>query len=165
MKKELLLSAILLAGAFSLKAQMLSPEVVASAGDYYANSAGQLSWTAGESMVETFTAGSNILTQGFQQPVNVFTTTVHHANTWAEIKAYPNPTYNVINLCFPKATQGLVNAEISDVTGKVVYAEAINPKDGLVKIDLSAFENGMYLLELSNSSGQDQTILRIQKTN
>ncbi|MBN2174518.1 MAG: hypothetical protein JW731_10310, partial [Bacteroidales bacterium] len=61
---------ILLLSAFPFFAfaQSVSPEVIASAGDYFENSTGSLSWTLGEVMNETFSNGSNILTQGFQQP-------------------------------------------------------------------------------------------------
>jgi len=53
-------------GVFS---QTLSPEVNASAGDYYTNANGSLSVTIGETVIETFIGTSAILTQGFQQPI------------------------------------------------------------------------------------------------
>ena len=54
-----------------LMAQSVSPEVVSSAGDYYEGSNGSLSWTLGEIATETYSNGTNILTQGFQQPITV----------------------------------------------------------------------------------------------
>ncbi len=48
--------------------QTLSPEVNASAGDYYTNANGSLSVTIGETVIETFIGTNSILTQGFQQP-------------------------------------------------------------------------------------------------
>lgn len=56
---------------FMIVAQSVSPEVISSAGDYYENSNGSLSWTLGEIATETYTAGNIILTQGFQQPITV----------------------------------------------------------------------------------------------
>ena len=50
-------------------AQSISPDVVAGSGAYYSKPAGSLSWTLGELSTETYTAGNNTLTQGFQQPV------------------------------------------------------------------------------------------------
>ena len=55
-------------------AQSVSPEVVASAGDYYENANVSLSWTLGEIATETYSTGNIILTQGFQQPFGV---TIH----------------------------------------------------------------------------------------
>ncbi|RLD52070.1 MAG: hypothetical protein DRJ05_17775, partial [Bacteroidetes bacterium] len=52
-------------------AQSISPEVIASSGDYYENANASLSWTLGEIATETYSAGGTILTQGFQQPIGV----------------------------------------------------------------------------------------------
>jgi hypothetical protein len=50
-------------------AQSLSPTVIASSGGYFEGTNASLSWTLGELATETLDNGSNILTQGFQQPV------------------------------------------------------------------------------------------------
>ena len=52
-----------------MMAQSVSPEVVASAGNYFEGTGVSLSWTLGELATETFSNGSIILTQGFQQPI------------------------------------------------------------------------------------------------
>ena len=52
----------------AVSSQTLSPEVNASAGDYYTNSSGSLSVTIGETVIETYFGANGILTQGFQQP-------------------------------------------------------------------------------------------------
>lgn len=54
-----------------LMAQSVSPEVVSSAGDYYEGANASLSWTLGEISTETYDNGTNILTQGFQQPYGI----------------------------------------------------------------------------------------------
>lgn len=54
--------------SFACGAQTLSPSVIPAMGGYYTTPSGSLSWTVGETMVQTLTDGSRILTQGFQQP-------------------------------------------------------------------------------------------------
>ena len=54
-----------------LVAQSLTPSVIASSGNYFQGSTASLSWTLGEMATETYSAGNVILTQGFQQPINV----------------------------------------------------------------------------------------------
>ncbi len=54
--------------AVNAEAQTLSPSVIPSAGGYFSAANGSLSWTLGETVTPTLTAGSNMLTQGFQQP-------------------------------------------------------------------------------------------------
>jgi hypothetical protein len=44
-----------------------SQQVIASAGDFYSNSAGMISQTIGEAVIETYASPVVILTQGFQQ--------------------------------------------------------------------------------------------------
>jgi hypothetical protein len=43
-------------------------QAVSSAGTYFENESGSISWTLGEVVIETLSAGETILTQGFQQP-------------------------------------------------------------------------------------------------
>jgi len=54
--------------SMALRAQSLSPTVMATSGDYYSGANVTLSWTLGELATETLYGGNNILTQGFQQP-------------------------------------------------------------------------------------------------
>ncbi|OQX74286.1 MAG: hypothetical protein B6D61_11720 [Bacteroidetes bacterium 4484_249] len=57
--------------SLTVAAQSTSPDVIASSGEYYENANNSISYTLGEIAVETYSNGSNILTQGFQQPVSV----------------------------------------------------------------------------------------------
>ncbi len=70
MKKPQLLL-IALCFPFFVNAQSVSPQVVASGGDYFEGSSVSLSWTLGEIATETLSNGNIILTQGFQQPIPV----------------------------------------------------------------------------------------------
>ncbi|MCD4683421.1 MAG: hypothetical protein K8R86_09085, partial [Bacteroidales bacterium] len=70
MKNIKVLFIALLIPAFMM-AQSVSPEVVSSAGDYFEGTNASLSWTLGEIATETYSNGTNILTQGFQQPITV----------------------------------------------------------------------------------------------
>jgi hypothetical protein len=54
-----------------INAQTLSPQVIASAGGYQSNASASLSFTIGETVIQTFTSPNNILTQGFQQPYSM----------------------------------------------------------------------------------------------
>ncbi|MCF8369331.1 MAG: hypothetical protein K9G76_09840 [Bacteroidales bacterium] len=67
------ISLIILYGILShmVSSQSLTPEVMATSGDYYKQSNSSISFTLGESSTETHSAGGYILTQGFQQPFGV----------------------------------------------------------------------------------------------
>jgi hypothetical protein len=61
---------VLCAGTYS-HAQTLSPQVVASGGNFISSSAGSVSSTVGEPVTTTISGGGNYLTQGFQQPTDI----------------------------------------------------------------------------------------------
>ena len=63
MKKIFLMCSIICVMLLSVKSQ----EVKGTSGDYFQNAQASLSWTIGEPMTETYTTGTNILTQGFHQ--------------------------------------------------------------------------------------------------
>ena len=64
----LLLIVIICLGGSKVKGQYTSPEVIATAGDFFSNATVSISWTLGEITTETFTGSNVALTQGFQQP-------------------------------------------------------------------------------------------------
>ncbi|MBL7773208.1 MAG: hypothetical protein JNM95_10115 [Chitinophagaceae bacterium] len=57
--------------ACTVYAQSISPRVIASLGAYQVNAIGSLSFTVGETNTQTLTSASHILTQGFQQPIEI----------------------------------------------------------------------------------------------
>ncbi len=61
--KKLIISILIFFGAYSLNAQ----EVVSTAGESKSNSGYEISWTIGESVINTLSTGNIILTQGFHR--------------------------------------------------------------------------------------------------
>lgn len=167
MKKIIIISSVLLSASLLGKAQTTTPNVVATSGDFYTSVAGSLSWTLGEVSVETFTAGNTILTQGFQQPVNLFTTGIGSAQIVSSISAYPNPVLNTLNLDFNKNVSGNVKVEVFDMKGTLVYAETLvaTAKENSMKLNFLEYAPGIYLLKFSDSSNKDPQTIKIFKTN
>jgi hypothetical protein len=71
----------------------------------------------------------------------------------AGVKAYPNPTSNILYVEFASNTSGSI--EIMDATGRVVYSRN-NPETGLLQIDMTEWANGVYILR-SQGFGMDTT--------
>jgi protease II len=122
MKKFYLFISVIGVIHFNINAQ----EVIATSGDFFQNANGSLSWTLGEPVIETFTAGSNVLTQGFQQSRYSSLSIFEIENTDISISIAPNPTSDniVLNInMFEDIDYGLY-----DFTGRLlktskVYAE------------------------------------------
>jgi len=82
---------ILIALAF-LSFQTKAQQVIAAAGGYYEGENISLSWTLGEPVTETFSAGGAILTQGFQQPYNFYIQQILNIPAgWSGVSSYVDP--------------------------------------------------------------------------
>src|SRR5437899_12474793 len=97
-------------GALASNAQSLSPTVIASTGGFSSNANGSLSYTVGEmTMVQTFSANGNILTQGFQQPnENVTGLLDITKDDFGSFVVYPNPAVDNVFFGFQLPEAGKV---------------------------------------------------------
>ena len=85
---SLLCAAILMIAVQKIHSQ----QVIATSGGYYQNENISLSWTVGEPVIETFTAGDVILTQGFQQPWSFYLQQILNIPMgWSGISGYVDP--------------------------------------------------------------------------
>ena len=89
--KKILSFLFIIAFAF-LSFQAKAQQVIASAGGYYEGENISLSWTLGEPVTETFSAGGVILTQGFQQPYNFYIQQILNIPAgWSGVSSYIDP--------------------------------------------------------------------------
>jgi hypothetical protein len=134
-------------------AQSLSPEVISSNGDFYTNTGGSVSFTIGETVVETFNGASNILTQGFQQPFLVVTSIPEKENG-NFLFLYPNPVKDNLMLDFNKMEGGNYQINVYDVSGKLVLDEKveINSHFSTHSLSLLNLVNGFYIIGISDEN-------------
>lgn len=72
-----------------------------------------------------------------------------HSPMKSSITIYPNPSSGLVNITNPLITQTLT---LYDLSGKIVY-QMDEPSLTTVSIDISTFQNGIYLLRLKNENG------------
>jgi len=126
-------------------------EVVSSAGNK--NSAGgyQISWTLGETVIETYSNGNNILTQGFHQ-TNLNVTAINELKyPGIKIKVYPNPTNHILNIQSEGKTDLKLQLALFDVNGKILLAKRIinNPEE----VSMEKYATGNYSLKITTTEG------------
>ncbi len=142
--------------ALSAGAQSLSPTVISATGGFSSNANGSLSYTVGEmTMVETFTGGNNILTQGFQQP-NDFTIGILEISQgeYGSFVVYPNPAVDNLWFGFEFPESGKINVAIYDVLGqKVADIYNSNYQNGktVETLNVSNYSAGTYMMTLTFS--------------
>ncbi len=155
--RKLILSAVFVM-ALGANAQSLERQVIGSTGGSFSGAV-QVDWTVGETVIATATAGSVILTQGFQQPPAV-PNAVKNINVNSNVTAYPNPSGSLVNVEW-KNTAFTGSLALYDATGRMVWNSSLS-KISATQIDLSTFAPGVYTLQLLGSDNQT-SVLRLTR--
>lgn len=160
---SILLGAIFL--SFSGYGQIsLEPNVLASGGAYGESETMSISWTLGELATTTLRGGDMILTQGFQQTLDIGTGINTKEVNWG-ISAYPNPVTDVLFVQFNTNKNREFWIEVQDVTGRVLSLERHNeifPGD-VVRLNTSSFAYGVYFLKVFTPDREQTQVLSIRK--
>jgi hypothetical protein len=131
-----------------LTSKTIAQEVVAASGNYYESEQGSISWTLGETLIETFQAGELTLTQGFQQPALSVGTYVEDTNIDFQLTAFPNPTKGHVTISTDFLDAEKLEYLIYDLNGRIISNKTL---DGpLTGIAFDDFHPGTYFIRLSN---------------
>lgn len=68
----------------------------------------------------------------------------------ANLKVYPNPANDQLNISFDNNFMGSTNIKLIDLTGKIVYSSVVNNGNQQQTLSVSEYSNGVYFLEISN---------------
>jgi hypothetical protein len=121
-----------------------------------------LSYTVGETtLVQTLTANSNILTQGFQQPNdNVTSLIALTQDIFGSFVVYPNPAVDNLYFGFQFPETGKVQITLYNAIGQkiadVFYADYENGKK-IQQLNLTNYAAGAYLLTINFISAKNGT--------
>ena len=154
--------------SISMKAQTLSPSVISSSGGFYSAGGNSLSFTIAEmTMVQTFAQPTNILTQGFQQPELLTVSIAENEVLLGDVLIFPNPTSGAFNISYNVKNDGKYLVRIYDMLGQVVFSQSYAARLGLntIKIDISQYSQGLYMLELSSTQINGKKNSSIHKIN
>lgn len=132
-------------------AQSIAPDVLATSGDHFSNATAQLSYTLGEPMTETVAAGSGMITEGFHQPDLLITAVTSYAPS-VTMTIAPNPAGSFFTVSLD-GTKEPVNLDVFDTEGRLLL-EQILPAADRSTVDISMLPAGVFLLRLSDQSGQ-----------
>ena len=79
------------------------------------------------------------------------------------IKVYPNPASNFVLLSFPNELN-LVQIEMTNALGQIIYANEVKPISNEYKIDIQGFLDGIYFINIMNDNSK-QTFKLLVKNN
>jgi hypothetical protein len=133
--------------SLSMNAQV-KQEVIASAGGYNTNGNLSISWTLGETIIPTFQNGDLILTHGFQQKL-ILTTIEENLDVLVDVKIFPNPASEIVNIQFESPLTGEVKVYILDNQGRQVIKDALESTMTEKQINLQDVPPGIYFIRLT----------------
>lgn len=159
MKKIYLVAVVVLSAMFA-NAQMLTPTVIASTGGFSSNANGSLSYTVGEmTMVQTFSANGNILTQGFQQPNDNITGLIDMTkDEFGSFAVYPNPAVDNLTFGFQLPEASKVQVSLYNAVGQKVadvYSGNYDTGKTIEQLNVTTYAAGVYILTLTAVSNID----------
>ncbi len=142
-----------------LIAQSSAPDVLASGGGFASGAGFTNSFTIGQgSITGTFTSGTFILTQGFQQPTSIGTGMVP-VNESETLGLFPNPSNGQFFLEYTLSENADISIEAVNVLGQIVYSEKSSGYAGkqLFQVNLSSNANGVYVIRCTIKSLSETT--------
>ena len=143
--KKLILLLTLFIFTVSIKAQIISKQVISSLGSNYSNSTIKLSFVLGEVLVGSVTDedGSLQLGNGYYPSLNLETLSVKSLIIEVKLKVYPNPVNELLYVSHPTETK--FDIYITDVTGRNIFKGKIQKQN---PINISQYPKGIYLLTI-----------------
>jgi len=142
--------------------QSNTPSVINSSGGSSQTGYYHFEWSVGEiSLVNQMSSSNNslILTNGFFQPYLLYPGRYNLSNQFGndEIKIFPNPASDYVEIDFFTNQKGKVKISFYDVSGRMVfYKESFcNGVDLIEKISVNQFASGSYALKIDLDADAD----------
>ena len=135
--------------------QSISPQSINSAGVKMSQTNGSLSFNLGEVVVLSASdLDSNTINSGFISGATITTEVLEVPNfDLLNVKVYPNPTATIITVDVMDIQLSQMVIEIVDMNGKVVSKGNYAGISNKIGINASSWENGNYILQLKDISG------------
>lgn len=151
MKTKLILLTLFGFGLLSVRAQ----STISTAGGNATSSGGTVSYTVGQVAYSTQTSSAGTITQGVQQPFEIFVATAleQAKDISLQLQVFPNPVNDYLKLSVvPSATISIqsLSYQLYDVNGKLVQNNNVESNE--TNIMMSGFTSGTYLLKVNQGN-------------
>lgn len=121
-----------------------------AAGNTIESSMGSVSFSVGQTHYQSFESASGKVSQGVQQPYEIFVLSTENTALQGKISVYPNPVKDFLMIDFKSDQRENANYQVFDTTGKLILkGDLKNIKN---EIDASTLPVGMYILSISNEN-------------
>lgn len=109
------------------------------------------SYTVGEPAITTLAGNTRKLTQGFHQPelCKLVSTNNLDLAAW-DIEVFPNPTADALTIRFSDEKGAQLRASVFNLLGQVILSDQILTQPDGSRLDLAAWQPGVYILQLQD---------------
>ena len=145
--------------------QAFFPEVIASAGGFSYGEMTTLSWTLGESVIETVNDDRMMLSQGFHQSYYKIVALggIMEGITF-RVEVYPVPTRDNVHIHISSDSEPVnLMVELYDLIGNLVFKENVKSKEYDHQIDLNHYPAKMFILKVIDLQNNIERSFKIIK--
>lgn len=144
-----------LAITFSVSA-ISAQQVVSLAGNHHENGDMSISWTLGETVIETFNADEKILTQGFHQPTLTVVSIDDADMPRYNITAFPNPVKSYVTLSVEAEKHENMRFMLYDLNGNLIKKDGIYGKN--TEVSFEGLTPALYFIRIIEENKSLTTI-------
>lgn len=142
--------------------ETLGQEVIGSSGGTDSTSNSQVTWSVGETIIETATIGSIDFTQGYVQPIFLIVSLEEVNSSNISLKLFPNPANQEFNLVIEGTSESMFYLRITNISGQLVREKSFTEAKYTVNID--ELLPATYFVEIVNEDGSYYNKLKLVKT-
>lgn len=161
--KLTLLFCLLIGITSALQAQSLTPSVISSAGNTNVTNGISLEWTLGETAIQSSEKNSEIYNEGFHQPILVEKLNDENPNESYSISVAPNPVNSVLFINISSEEDTRLMLQLINMDGQVLYSEDASSFNYSNELDMSRYENGLYILKIYSKENKLNKAFKISK--
>ncbi len=153
--RRLVCAATLLTFLFS-QSTLQAQEVIATGGNHHKAGDISVSWTLGETVIETFKADENILTQGFHQSKLTVVSIDEIDMPGYNITVFPNPAKGCLTLSVEADKYENMNFMLYDFNGNLIKQGFIHEKN--TRISFEGLKPAVYFIRITEQNKHLTTI-------
>jgi len=145
--------------------QPIQNDVITTSGSLVSNDQNMVSWTIGETIIETYNNSGSIVTQGFQQVYFSFTEILEIKEANFTVNVFPNPAIDFVNIDIQSEDlNGTYNIEINSLNGQLIHKQSYHLSNTL-RIDLRSVKAELVILKVTHKETGSQRVFKIVKSN
>lgn len=136
-------------------------ESIHAAGGNASSSSGSVSYSIGQVNYSYQSTTAGKISQGVQQPYEIFSVGINEYSKDLQISLYPNPTIHELILSFKDFSNEAFSFELYDIEGKILLSNKITEEN--TTIDMISFAAATYFINIKNKEGKNSQIFKVIK--